>query len=119
MNSLLLYIGFDQPFNKDLAISAIKDIGVYNEQDKEPLTSFSCSFDYGDDSTIIRLAETLDTISLSGSGKASIKAVLLIQKYYKTALRLTNLDYTFDIELSDILSIEQLNDIIAKSYSNT
>lgn len=54
-------------------------------------------FDYEGDSTIIRLVDDEESISLSGTGPASLKAVVEIQSRSSVDLRLVDANYTFDL----------------------
>jgi len=64
--------------------------------------------DFGDDSAIVRLVDGEESISISGTGPASLKAAVEIQAGMPIPLRLLDSDYSFDLPISGILKIDEL-----------
>jgi len=85
--------------------------GLYNCSETTIGDRFSASFDYQGDSTIVRLSEDHQRISVAGSGPASTRlAVLVAQALASLSLRLFDLDYSFDIPLDTGTSEQALRD---------
>jgi len=63
---------------------------------------------YEDDRTIIRLSEDQQMIAITGTGKASVRAIFEIQKRYAHPLRSFDMDYSYDITVTGVTSIEEL-----------
>jgi len=70
--------------------------------------SVKADYFYEDDCTIIRLDGDQKIIAITGIGKASVQAVFEIQKRYAHALRSFDMDYSFDIIVTGVTSIEEL-----------
>lgn len=70
--------------------------------------SAEADYFYEDDRTIIRLDEDQHLIAITGVGKASVHAAYDIQRRYNQPLRLFDMDYTFDIELAGVTSVQEV-----------
>ena len=73
----------------------------------------SATFDYQHDSTILRLPENLGCITIHGSGPASrMLAILVARALPHLALRLSDIDYNFDLPLDPQATHRTLRDSI-------
>ena len=110
MQSLLAYLGENKKFDRTKVESILENFDETSEIRKENLVNsiIEVDFSLSDDSTIIRLSEDLETVSFSGTTDASLKAVIEFNKSYNDNIRLVDLDYSFDIELASITTIDDL-----------
>jgi len=70
--------------------------------------SVEANYIYEEDQTIIRLDENQKIIAVTGIGKASVQAVFKIQKRDAHTLRSFDMDYSFDIIVTGVTSVEEL-----------
>jgi hypothetical protein len=81
-------------------------------QDLRIDTSFGdpieCEYVEPDDRTIIRLDKDRQSIFLTHTWGAALKAALTIQRALGIPMRMYNDDYTFDLTFSDIATVEEL-----------
>lgn len=117
MKMLLLFIGESEKFDAKKVESIFAQIPNMENFKKDNLIGviIECEFAYHNDFTLIRLTEDLETITLSGDGDASLKAALEIQKYYDKSLRLIDSNYSFDLVLEKIISVDELRQKILES----
>src|SRR6266478_6657598 len=103
MQKLLLFNADNRPF----AVSLIEQIfrsesGFQEVRFNEP-GGAAIEADYldGPDYTIVRLSGNRETISLSGTTDAALRAALILQRHLSASLRIIDLDYSFDLLLQD------------------
>lgn len=109
MDILILYIGEGVRFDREAVSAALHSVrGTYDHKENTLGSLLECRFDWADDSTIVRLTEDQESISLSGSGDASLKLALELQASVGQPLRLVDSDYSFDLPLSEVSSVEDL-----------
>ena len=65
-------------------------------------------YHYLDDSTIIRLSEDGKTITISGTGVASMRLAFELQSSWANSLRLFDIDYSVDLNLKDYQAFDSL-----------
>ena len=101
MDFLLLYVSEDVSFDLGKVRLALEQIpGTYDLRTDHTIGAvLQCKYDFGSDSTIVRLTEGLETISISGTGEASIRIALEIQRQLAVPLHAVDSDYSFDILL--------------------
>ncbi len=119
MDFLVLFAGEDKKFDEEMVFQILANIpGVYDlkrEPNVDAVIEGRCDFE--DDSTIVRLSEDLETITISGTGKASLQLALEIQKALGTPLRVFDSDYSFDLMLNEINSLSDFEEKIASANS--
>ena len=114
MQSLLLFRSDDEPF----AVEAIQRIfesvsGFVEVRYNTPVgTPIEADYVEDQDFTIVRLSGRRNTISLSGTTDATLRAALILQEHLHTPLRIIDSDYSFDLVLSDFKDIEELRTAI-------
>ena len=98
MKLLILYIGEKEKFDKYLLGEVMRDIpGTQELQDGDFVDSIrEWEFIDQQERTLIRLSKDLETISIPGTGDASLKVTLELQKRYPKSLRVVDDDYSFD-----------------------
>jgi len=77
-----------------------------------------CQYKEPDDWTTIRLSESRSTIVINDTWGVALRAVLLIQKALGRPLRVFNDDYTFDLTVSDIATVEELEAAMDKAKTS-
>ncbi len=109
MNFLILFLKNHHSLDREETLSALENISEINAKKYDSVGSiFQGSFDFGNDSTIVRLKDDLKSISISGTGDASLKLALEIQKRIKPELIVTDSDYSFETSLKEISTIKGL-----------
>lgn len=78
-----------------------------------------CDFLYNNDFTVVRVSDNLETISIHGSGEASLKIAVEMNKQCNFPLRMTDVDYGFDIELMSVDSVTKLQSLILGAKKQT
>ena len=68
-----------------------------------------------EDWTVVRLSEDAARISLSGSSNAALRAALILQNNLNVPMRMFDTNYSFDLVLDGLSSIEELRDAIDRS----
>ncbi|MBI2840519.1 MAG: hypothetical protein HYX75_19540 [Acidobacteria bacterium] len=117
MDFLLLYIGEGMRFDREEVKRVFRELpGVRNFEERAGVGWWlQAHLDEGNDSTIIRLVTDEESISVSGSGDASLKAAVAIQAGMKVSLRVVDVDYSFDLPLRDLRSTEDLRKAIVQA----
>ena len=68
--------------------------------------------------TIVRLSGDYDTISLTGTSDAALRAALILQKNLGTPLRMVDTDYSFDLVLEGFSNVEEVRAAMEKAQSS-
>jgi len=91
-------------------VNRLKGIsGLYDVSDSTIGDCLSASFDFDDDSTMLRLAGDFQRISITGTGPASRELVLLVRRALEgLRLRVFDIDFSFDAELVAAMTSEDL-----------
>jgi hypothetical protein len=74
-------------------------------------------FAFNGDKTFVRLAKDFLAMTIHGTGEASQQAALEIQRRHGEPLRVTDLDYGFDLPLSQISSVQDFTKKIRDAYA--
>ena len=110
MKLLILYIGENEKFDKTLLVEIMAHIPGTKELPEENLVGSIREWEFVDsgDRTLVRLSEDLETISIPGTGDASLKIALELQKHYPIPIRVVDEDYSFDLMLKEMGSVAAL-----------
>jgi len=110
MNQLLLYRGEGIKFAPAVVVDALRAIpGVTDIEERQGAGwIIQALLDHQNDSTIVRLAEDGESISIVGTGAASLKAVVEMLARIGPELRLVDTDYTFDVSLGGVTTMDGL-----------
>jgi len=119
MKLLILYIGENEKFDKNLLVEIMAHIPGTKALGEENLVGSIREWEFVDkgdcaartrlrDRTLVRLSEYLETISIPGTGDASLKIALEIQKLYPIPIRVVDEDYSFDLVLKEMGSVTAL-----------
>jgi hypothetical protein len=111
MTSLLLLCPDDLHIDADTMLALFEDDTRFADIRRNTPTGTLVEADFriGDDYTTARLSQNGRRISLSGTTDAALAAALVIQSHSKIALRIIDTDYTYDLNLSDYATLEELN----------
>lgn len=107
MEKFLLYIGEGRTFDLRLAQYAIEAIeGVSGSQSGNFIgATFECTYyPPNGSSVIVRISETGETVTIDGVEGDAFKFAIEMQKRYPESLRLIDMNYTFDIDVSNYVS---------------
>lgn len=118
MNKLIIFHDDESSFDPDEVRRIFEDIpGTRQLKEGQVGSRLWCDFDFNDDKTTVRLAENLKAISMHGTGDASLQMALQIQKRHSKPLRVTDLDYGFDLFIGEIGSVEDFDKKIRDAYA--
>lgn len=110
MQLLLMYIDEGEAFDEGRVRRSIAGIVGLSEARRDPVTNARFEADYvaAGDSTVIRLSEDAETISIHGTGAAARRFAVEFQKHYKDPLHLIDDGYSFDNVLDGSQSEEHI-----------
>jgi hypothetical protein len=119
MNFLLIFHDDQSSFDPDEIRRMLKEIAGISDLTGEGLagSSLRAHFDFDEDKTTVRLAEDLKALSVHGTGPASLHLALELQRRHSKPLRVTDLDYGFDLLLGDIGSVQDFEKKIRDAYA--
>lgn len=114
---LLIYIGESVKFEQSQVEHAMGSMAGVSQIHRGPLIGslLQCHYTLGDESTIIRLSEDLETITVNGIGPVSLGFAWSFQKAMPLDLRMIDMDYSFDVVLSEFDSVEELVQAISET----
>jgi len=106
MSKLLLYLGKGQAFDLEPTIQAILSIpGVAKARRGSFIGSvFECEYAFDDASTIVRIANDLETIIVEGLGSEAANFAMELQQRTVLPLKAVDMEYSFELRLSDYSS---------------
>jgi hypothetical protein len=104
VKKILLYQRDGGSFNIPEATRALKALPGLVEVQEHPNDEAIVEVDYEDESgsSTVRLNSSGDSILLTWDSDTALNAALLIQSKYRFAIRAIDLDYTFDLDLSQL-----------------
>ena len=102
MSKLLIYIGENQKFDLQ---STVENITSIDGTSSVRLGKFigavlECNYSYGGRTSVIRLSEDLETVSVEGLGEEAMDFAVKFQQRSAVPLRAIDMEYSFDLELS-------------------
>ena len=121
MSSLLIFITAEKPFDKNEVIKAISALdGVSNAREGEFIGAvFECDYTSNGNSTIVRLSESLKSISTEGLWDESLDFAFKLKDVFPQPLSVVDVDYSFHIELNNISDINEFKrEITRQSFSD-
>ncbi len=115
MSKLLIYIGENEKFDVEVAITAISSMhGVSNPRRGNFIGAiFECEFAVNGRKTIVRMSPELETITAEGLGDESLAFALELQRRLSIPLRAIDMDYSFNVALRDFSSVSDLRKAIS------
>jgi hypothetical protein len=115
MSKLLIYIGEKQTFDLEMIIQSIMSIdGVSKARRGQFIGAvFECEFTFKGSTTIVRISEDLETVTVEGLGRDATEFAVMFQQNLDIPLRVIDMDYSFDLPLSTFASGEELSRSIA------
>ncbi len=114
MNKLLIYIGENKKFDVDATINAITSMHGVSEPRKGNFIGavFECEYTANGRNTIIRISLDAETITAEGLGDESFEFALELQRSSQIPLRAIDMDYSFNVALSDFGTVSELKEAI-------
>ena len=115
MSKLLIYIGEKQVFALEKTVQAILSIdGVSNTKRGKFIGAvFECEYTFEGETTVVRISEDAETVTVEGMGRDATDFAVRFQQRVEVPLKVIDMDYSFDLPLSDFASGEELNRAIA------
>lgn len=110
MSKLLIYIGEKIKFDVDQVKRAISKIdGVRHARSGNFIGAiYECEYELDGATTVVRISEDVETLTVEGLGEEALDFALKLQSHLPVPLRAIDMDYTFDLPLSDFQSTDQL-----------
>jgi len=114
MHNILRFNSDEQPFEVEAIKRVFRSEGGFRDVRLNEPGGAVIEADYVEpqDRTIVRLSGDLETISLSGTSDAALRAALILQSHLDGPLRIIDTDYSFDLILKDFSNIEELQTAI-------
>lgn len=115
MSKLLIYIGENQKFDVPNTIEAITSIaGVSNAREGKFIGAiFECEYTLQGLTTIVRVSDDAETVTVEGLVNESLDFALKLQSALTESLSAIDMEYSFNIELSNYESIDDLKSAIS------
>ncbi len=116
MNSLIVYGKPGFSFNEEELFQQWQNLpGVSHlEQGRFVGASLQCEYECESDRTIARLSDELRTVTIAGTGDASLQFALALQQREAQPLFVTDFGYDFNIALQGLRSIDEIKrDMVA------
>jgi hypothetical protein len=109
MSKLLLFIGENEQFDKDEVVEKITSIGGITNARKGSFIGavFECEYQVSGLSTIVRLSDDLETITVDGMDDDSLNFVLKLKEVLSQPISVVDMDYSFHIKLSDVSTLDE------------
>lgn len=109
MSKLLLFIGENVKFDQREIVKILSEMPeVINLRQGNFIgASVECEYTHGDQSTIVRLSSDGETVTAEGLGDDSLKFALEFQRRLTIPLRAIDMEYSFDLSLSDISTVDE------------
>jgi hypothetical protein len=100
----------DGRFDRDKLRRALEQIPSVQNVEEGAFTKsvLRCDFDYDDDRTTLRVGDDLKSIVIDGTGDASLKIAIEIQRQCEFPIRTVDENYNFDLRLTAVSSVEEL-----------
>jgi hypothetical protein len=110
MTKLLVFIGENQKFDVEMTIGTISAMSNVKKARRGEFIGavFECEYNYEGTSTVVRLSQEAETISVEGIGPCALSFAIELQKALEIDLRAIDMEYSFDVALRDFQPVEQL-----------
>lgn len=110
MSKLLIYIGENQKFDVPNTVHAITSIaGTSNAREGKFIGAiFECDYDFQGLKTIVRISEDAETVTIEGLGDEALNFALQLQSALSIPLSAIDMDYSFNVSLSDYKGVSDL-----------
>lgn len=120
MHSLLIFDPHEQPFDPDVIENLFRSEPGFQDVRRDPraVAAVESDFHAHDSQTTISLNENLDTIASRGTSDAALEAALVIRRRLGKPLRMVDTDYSFDLILEPLESIEELRAAIEQARTH-
>lgn len=69
-----------------------------------------CEYEFNGDHTIVRLGDDLESITIAGTGDASLQVALELQRREEQPLFVTDFGYDFNFSLKDIHTVDAIKE---------
>ena len=113
MASLLIFRADQGAFVESEVFDKLGAISVHNlQRNSMPGAAIAGHFHRGDDAVLIELKRNLQTIAVSDSTPAGFKFAMRLQAQFDEPLRIVDEAYSFDFELRNFNTEDQLQDAI-------
>lgn len=112
MNSLIVCGNAGFRFKEDKVFRDLEDIpGVYNlERGDFVGAALQCEYEFDGDRTIVRLSDDLESITIAGTGDASLQVAIELQRREEQPLFATDFGYGFNFSLKEVYTIDAIKE---------
>ena len=117
MSKLLIFIGEKQQFDLPTTVAAITSLaGVSNARTGEFIGAvFECNYTAFGRTTIVRISDDLETVTVEGIGDDSLDFAVLFQQAMRVPMSVIDMEYSFHLSLSGFHSGTELKTAIQQS----
>lgn len=119
MNSLIICSDPGFTFDEEKVLQNLKDIpGVFNLERGDFVGAvLQCEYVFNSDRTIVRLSDDLESITISGTGEASVQMAIELQHRETQPLYVTDFGYDFNIPLKQVHTIGDFQEM-GRAFGN-
>ena len=112
MNSLIVCGKAGFRFDEDKVFRNLENLpGVYNLERGDFVGAvLQCEYDFNGDHTIVRLSDDFKSITIAGTGNASLQIALELQQREEQPLFVTDFGYDFNFSLKDANTIDAIKE---------
>lgn len=117
MSKLLIYIGEKQAFDLEKTADAIQSIeGVKNARHGQFIGAvFECEYTFEQETTVVRISNDIETVTVEGIGREATDFAVKLQSRLALPLNVIDMEYSFNLRLSDFASGEELASAISNA----
>lgn len=115
MSKLLIYIGEHKKFDVEATIDAIESMSAVSKARRGSFIGaiFECEYTASGGNTIVRISPEVETITVEGLGDESLAFALELQRKSPVPLHAIDMDYSFNVALSNFRSVAELRKAIS------
>jgi hypothetical protein len=117
MSRLLIYIGENEKFDVDATMRTITSMSGVSYARKGNFIGaiFECEYTANGRNTIVRISPEAETITAEGLGDESLAFALELQKSSPVPLHAIDMDYSFNVALSNFGSVGEMRKAISNN----
>jgi len=111
MSKLLIYIGEKQVFDIERTVHTILSIDGVSKAKRGQFIGaiFECEYTFEGATTVVRISDDAETITVEGLGHDATDFAVKLQQRLEIPLKVIDMDYSFDLRLSNFASGEELS----------
>ncbi len=112
MNSLIVCGSPGFRFDADKVFRNLEDLPGAHDLERGDFVgaALQCEYEFDGDRTLVRLSDDLESITIAGTGDASLQVALELQRREEQPLFVTDFGYDFNFSLKGIHTIDAIKE---------